>query len=53
VVCHDLDSLPAGVEQSAHALDDPVNLLVEIVNETHAGVVAAVVDFTGLRPSRP
>ena len=52
VVGHDVDPLPAGVEQLADAGDDPVDLLVEVVDEPDADVVAAVVDLAGLRPRR-
>ena len=43
VVGHDVDSSPAGVEELADAGDDPLDLLVEIVDETDADVVASVV----------
>ena len=53
VVGHDVDPLPAGVEQLPDARDDPLDLLVEVVDEPDADVVSSVVDLAGLRPRRP
>ena len=40
MVGHDVDALPAGVEQLADPRDDPLDLLVEVVDEPDADVVA-------------
>ena len=50
MVGHDVDLLPAGIEQLADARDDPVDLLVEVVDEPDADVVSSMVDLAGLGP---
>ena len=52
MVGHDVDPLPAGIEQLADPADDPPDLLVEVVDESHTDVVTAVVDLPGLGPRR-
>ena len=53
VVGDDVDPCPSRVEQLPDAADDPVHLLVEVVDEPHADVVAAVVDLAGFGPRSP
>ena len=53
VVGHDVDPLPAGVEQLSDPRDDPLDLLVEVVDKPDAHVVAAVVELAGFGPAVP
>ena len=39
-----------GVKQLTDAPDDPVDLLVEVVDEPDTDVVTSMVDFSGLHP---
>ena len=50
MVGNDLDLLPTGIEELADARGDPVDLVVEIVDEPDADVVSPMVDVADLGP---